>query len=276
MNINHVMDHYYSCIYPHTLTDTDISKVVNTNADKSGVAFLCVCTSSPKAKNFIKDCTVMERMQECLDTKLGYLTIPLGTNVSSSQFDAFIAHIEALTLPASYNRVIFYFFGHGNDNLVMLSDQPVERKFIISKLQKICSPESDVYKILIFDSCRIENDVTTKPVQESGEQKPLYGDGPPWRAEGNYPALTNTLVINATDCNSLAYYKVMNGCGLMTHYFAELAPKLNESLRDLLAAIRQEVIAMTTSEMTQVLVYEDKLIGKCNLLAESRGTGKYD
>ena len=70
-------------------------------------------------------------------------------------------------------------------------------------------------------------DITTEAVQESGslEQRSLGGDEAPWTVKSEYPASTNTLVINATDYNSKAYYKVTNGCGLMTYFFSQLAPK---------------------------------------------------
>ena len=215
----------------------------------------------------------MERMKDCLGEKLGYLTIDVGMNITTGQLDSLIDQVKQLKLPESYQRVIVYFFGHGNDNSVKLADGYVERKHIISKFQLICPPESDVFKIFIFDSCRMVKAITCEAVQESIEQKALTG-GEAWKSKGTYPESTNTLVINATDCNSKAYYRVKNGCGLMTQFFTELAPTRNVSFHDLLVAMRQKIIAHTMSKRMQILVYEDKLMGTVNLLAESQGTGK--
>ena len=65
----------------------------------------------------------------------------------------------------------------------------------------------------------------------------------------------------------------------MTKFFTELAPTRNESLRDLLAVVRQKIAREMQLEMlktTQILVYEDKVMGIINLLAESQGTGIYN
>ena len=245
-------------------------ELVKGNPGRSGIAFLCVSTGSPGEKDFIANCTAMEKMKVCLGEKLGYLPIPVGMNMTTHQLDILIGKIEKLKLPESYCRVIFYFFGHGNDDFVKLADDFVERQHIISKFQFICPPNSNVFKIFIFDSCRKTKPLTCEAVQESDDKKAALS-GESWKVRGQYPESTNTLVINATDCNSKAYYHEANGCGLMTRFFAELAPTRNESLRDLLAAVRQEIAAHME---TQILVYEDKLMGTVNLLAESQGTGK--
>ena len=59
---------------------------------------------------------------------------------------------------------------------------------------------------------------------------------------------------------------------LMTYHLTELASTRNESLSDLLVAVRKRM-AKETQNITQILVYEDKLMGTVNLLAESQGTG---
>ena len=242
------------------------------NPEKFGIAFLCVSTGSPGSDEYIANCTALDKMKECLGTKLGYLTFDVGTNITTSQLDSIISQVETLKLPPSYQRVIFYFFGHGNDESVKLADGCFPRQHIISKFQLICPPESDVFKIFIFDSCRMVSGTTCEAVQESNEQRALTG-GEAWKTRGQYPESTNTLVINATDFDSKAYYLVRNGCGLMTQFFTELAPTRNESFRDLLAAVRKEIAEQTTA---QILVYEDKLMGTVNLLAESQGIGKYN
>ena len=219
----------------------------------------------------------MTKMQVCFEEKLGYLTIPVGMNVTPHQLDLIIAQVEKLELPETYRRSLFYFFGHGNEKSVKFADGYVERQYIISKFQAICPQDSDkVFKIFIFDSCRTGNYITCHAQQETGE---LSGDKV-WKQTGQYPASSNTLVINATQAHCKAFYLVENGCGLMTRFFTELAPTRNESLYDLLVAVRQEIVAYQLKkssddpEHTQVLVYEDNLMGVVHLLAESRGTGK--
>ena len=240
---------------------------MNANTGKRGLAFLCVCTGYKDSKDYIENCIAMKEMQDCLEKKLGYVTVPLGTNVTTYQLDSLLNQFGKFKLPESFDRVVFYFFGHGNDLLVKFANTFVERKYIISKFQSICPPKSNVYKIFIFDSCRKVNGVTTVAVEETCQKQSLEQ----WQSEGQYPESTNTLVINSTDYNHKAYYTC--GCGLMTKFFTELAPTRNESLRDLLAAVRQKIFSVLPNG-NQVLVYEDKLMGKCNLLAESQGEGK--
>ena len=234
------------------------------------MAFLCVCTGNQDSEDYIENCRAMEQMQDCFGKKLGYVTVQIGTNVTTGQLDSLLDQLEKFKLPENFSRVVFYFFGHGTDEQVKLADDFVERKYIISKFQLICPPQSDVYKIFIFDSCRKANSVTTIAIKESCKERSLGGEQQ-WLSGGQYPDSTNTLVINSTDYNCKAYYDdELEGCGLMTHYFTKMAPTRNESLRDLLVAVRKIVVLKNGSQM---LVYEDKLMGKCNLLAESQGEG---
>ena len=249
---------------------TDIQVLVNANPHKAGIAILCV------SGNFIPNCTALEKMEDCLGMKLGYLTISVGTNITTSQVDSLISQLAMLKLPESYNRVIFYFFGHGNDDALQFADGTIERQYIISKFQLISPTNANLFKIFMFDSCRMVDVTTCEAIQESSGYKALAGDHESWEAKGQYPESVNTLVINATTCNSKAYYRDRDGCGLLTKYFTELAPTRNESLRDLLAVIRQKIADETQKETlktTQILVYEDKVMGFINLLAESQGTG---
>ena len=257
---------------------TDIVKLIKDNPQKKMIAFLCVCTGDRDKENYIEKCTAMEKMRDCFETKLGYLTIPVGENVTTTQLDDLINQIKVIGtnfIPNLFTRVLFYFFGHGTEDSIQLADGFYRRDVIIKSFQSICPQDTadhDIYKIFIFDCCRVVINTTTEAVQVSEEQRSLGGDEPPWTVRSKYPASTNTLVINATDCNCKAYYKVTNGCGLMTYFFSQLAPKRNESLGDLLVAVRREIVIQCSSG--QMLVYEDKLMGTCNLLAESCGTSK--
>ena len=253
---------------------TDIQALANANPHKAGIAFLCVSTGDPCSRDFIANCTALEKMEDCLGTKLGYLTISVGTNMTTSQLDSLISQLAMLKLPEKYKRVIAYFFGHGNDDSLQFADGFVEREHIISKFQLISPTNANVFNIFIFDSCRMVNGTTCKGIQESSDCKALAGES--WEAKGQYPESVNTLVINATTCNNKAYYRESDGCGFLTKFFTELAPTRNESLRDLLAVIRQKIAhetQMETLKTIQILVYEDKVMGIINLLAESQGTG---
>ena len=285
--------------------------MVIANPHKTGIAFLCVSTTGPCSGDFIANCTALDKMEDCLGTKLGYLTISGGTNMTTSQLDSLISQVAVLKLPKSFCRIIFYFFGHGTDDALYFTDGNVERWHIISKFQLISPTNLNVFKIFIFDSCRIVHVPTVEAVQESSgmnvfdqisdskafqeasDSKAVDTDirhaitvesssqsqvhvpvGDLWELKRQYPASVNTLVINATGYNSQAYYR--DGCGLVTHFFTELAPTQNESLHNLLIIMRQKIAHETQMEMvknTQILVYEDSLMGIVNLLAESQGTG---
>lgn len=201
-------------------------------------------------------------MKYCLETQLGYVTVVVGESVTTSHLISLLRQVEKLSLPINFNRVFFYFFGHGTEQTIQVADGCMNRGEIISGFQSICPPERDVFKIIMFDCCRVRDTTTLKYCN-------------PWFSEGEYPDSTNTLVINATEKDFKAYYGVTNGCGLMTHFFTQLAPTMNDSIRELLAAIRVKIRRVAKkNSVTQVLVYEDKLMGKCNLLGESHGEGR--
>lgn len=240
----------------------DIPKILNACSNKEGLAFLSGCSGTPGTEDYIENCTAIERMKYCLETQLGYVTVVVGENVTRSNLISLLRQVEKLSLPINFNRVFFYFFGHGTKETIQVADGCINRSEIISGFQSICPPERDVFRIFMFDCCRVR-DTTT----------PKYRN--PWSSGGEYPDSTNTLVIYATEKDFKAYYGVTNGCGLMTYFFTELAPTMNDSIRELLAAIRVEIRSVARKNLvTQVLVYEDKLMGKCNLLAESHGEGR--
>ena len=193
-------------------------------------------------------------MHHCLNDQLGYLTIKVGMNVTDEQFRIFITTIKSLQLPSNFNRVIFFFFGHGDRASIRLADACQSRQEIITTFQLLSPPTADVFKILIFDCCRAAYESQDGIEQQSS---------------------ANTLVINATASNDKAYYKVNSGCGLFTEYFTKLAPKSNESIHDLLVEIRTCIVRdPSASNVFQMPVSDDKLYGSlCNLLAESQGTG---
>ena len=245
----------------------------NWETGKEGIAFICVSTGHPDSKDYIADCIAGDKMVECLGTKLGYHTIHVK-NMTSGDLDNLLGQIERRTLPASYHRAIFYFFGHGNATSVRMADGAyIERSHIAKTFHSICPPDSDVTKTIIFESCRLEGGVTCKAVQEMSI-KPLPG-GVCSEVGGSYPALKNTLIIDATNFDNEAHYK--NGCGLFTRHFTELAPTLNVSLYELLVEVRKAVIEETPPgrvNREQLLDFRDMLISSVCLLAESQGTGE--
>ena len=219
------------------------------------------------------------RIRECFEDKLGYLVIPVGqvgTPITSTVLDKVLQEFSDVQLPESYQRVFFYYFGHGNKDLIVLDDKKVECDYIIHKIYKSTSQQNDtsehttwndMFYIFLFDSCRTSNNLTTFETQ--------------WKSMDQ--SLVNTLVIKAADNSSRAYFandpsKQVQGCGLVTLYLTELAPMLSMSLNDLLKNVRMKVHKYVKEHPDyahpQVLVFEDRLMGRVNLLAESAGSGK--
>ena len=266
-----------------------IQKQVHQNKQKTGICILCACTNAWCAKERIEPCDAVERMRKCFEDHLGYLVIQVGTNITSKHLDEVLQELSEVQLPRSYRRVFFYYFGHGTEESLCLADKNVERKHIISRLQSMCpSHPVELFKIFLFDSCRSASPLTAHPIQvrTRGIVGGLGGgSGQAWQTKDKYPSSTNTLVINATDFNCKAYYiddKQVHGCGLVTLYFTELAPKVNASLSEVLTEVRKMVDTYIESHPDdvqqcnghQVLVYEDRLMGIVNLLAESTGKCK--
>ena len=221
--------------------------------------------------------------------------------MSSFTLSKLLRDLSTLQIPSSCEkkfRLLFYFFGHGTEREICLSDGNIECSKIIAALQKI---NSNVFKIALFDSCRVECR-QQPPVETSNYNYNLEVnmDNPhqvvslqgnlQWQDKERYPyaSCVNMLVIYATDFKSSAYYSTsdeMKGCGLVTHFFTTLAPLRNEPLPAMLAEVRKEVDefikkkALSPQSITipapQVLVYEDRLMGNVNLLAESKGEGMY-
>ena len=245
----------------------------NWETGKAGIAFICVSAGCPDSKDYIADCIAGDKMEECLGTKLGYHTIHVK-NMTSEDLDDLLCQIEQSTLPASYRRAIFYFFGHGNATSVRMADGAyIERCHIAKTFHSICPPDSDVTKTIIFESCRLEGGVTCRAVQETSIKPLTVSDCS--KAGGPYPVLKNTLIIDATNFDNEAHYR--NGCGLFTRHFTELAPTLNVSLYELLLKVRKAVIDETPPDRVhkeQLLDFKDMLIRSVCLLAESQGTGE--
>ena len=270
-----------------------IRELVYQDTHKAGLCVICSCTNPCYAEP-IENCTAPQKMRTCFESKLGYSTILVGPDMSTQDLYDVLRDLKIPEACSDDYRFLFYFFGRGTDDEICLADGNFKRSDIISELQKL-SP--NIFKIVFFDSCRTDSNSNTysfevtmhKPIQETASIQGLSWTSQ-WKKEKHYPYAdcVNTLVINATDYNSMAYYidggkhADMKGCGLVTHYFTTLAPLMNESLPDVLAKVRVKVDGFIkeyasahtgTILRAQVLVYDDRLMGKVNLLAESKGTG---
>ena len=270
-----------------------IQEQVDRYPHKRGLCILCACTNAWCAKECIEPSDAVERMRKCFDNELGYLVIQVGSKITSENLDEVLQELSEVRLPCSYCRFFFYYFGHGTEESLCLADRDVERKYIIGRLQSMCpSHPVELFKIFLFDSCRTIYPLTTQAIQVS--ERSVAGElggggGETWQNRWNYPSSSNTLVINATDFSCKAYYindAQVRGCGLVTLYFTDLAAVMNASLSEVLTEVRKKVVTYMKSHpddvqrytghqyVPQVLVYEDRLMGRVNLLAESIGKGE--
>ena len=270
---------------------------LNRNAHKAGLCVICSCTR-PMYGEPIENCTAPERMNTCFGTKLGYSVFKVDSNLSTRTLEKLLYDLSRLQIPpecAKNFRFLFYFFGHGMEKEICLSDGNFKRSRIIEELQKI---SRDRFKIALLDSCRHED---TSPTQKeaTGYDREVTMNEPiqdtvstvtgqsQWEDHNDHRLHMNTLVISATNFRSKAYYMdsdafpEMKGCGLVTHFFTTLAPKMNQPIMAVLAEVRKEVDEFFkknqqhfSSLPPQVLAYEDMLMGNGNLLAESKGNGK--
>lgn len=230
-------------------------------------------------------------MVKCFGTELGYVTHEVGPNMSSHDLNNLLQALSELIIPDNCSkdfRFLLSFFGHGNEEEICLSDGNVKRSSIIIELQKMSRA---LFKIILFDSCRTGSSPVkmSTPIQETQ----MLGDMPAgktqWESKSYYPHAdcVNTLVIYATDFKCKAYYTIVDGCGLVTHFLTKLASSLNKSLPVVLENVRKEVdetikacgveiiFLAGNSPPYQVLIYEDRLMGDVNFLAESKGNGNY-
>ena len=275
-----------------------LQDLLNHSTEKAGLCVICCCTSPRNGKRIV-NCTAPQRMAKCFGEDLGF-SVVLKTDISIEEMNTLMMDLENLKIPTSFSenfRFIFYFFGHGNEDEICLKDGNFSRKDIIKELQKI---NQSLCKVVIFDSCRNRRanvnpvsdeqdgfELNVQPVQETEREE--YSErvigklGSGWEKCGAYPETINTLIIYSTDERSEAYYETgnqlegMRGCGLMTFYLTELAPKLNQPLSVVLTEVRAKVDEhikdYAPHNPSQVLVFEHRLMRNINLLAESRGKG---
>ena len=272
------------------------------DGNKAGLCIVSSCTK-PQDGELIQCSTSPQKMALCFEEKLGYSLYEVK-DLSILHLEKLLNDLGNIQIPSTCNkgfRFFFFFFGHGTANEICLSDGNIEKSVIISQLQKI---HKDKFKIVFFDSCQ------TVPQDESSsvpDSVPSLCDlevtmEKPIQVVGSLPGHSqcvdvmqlpfanraNTLVICTTDFRGSAYYCVadrvdhpeMKGSGLATYFFTLLAPTINQPLSAVLAEVRKEVDAFLKKEsckdptlMPQLLVYDHRLMGSVNLLAESKGTG---
>ena len=216
-------------------------------------------------------------MTQCLGTELGLDVINSTLNMSPQELDRRILEIgqKQHNHPIGYNKAILYLFCHGNAHSVKLADVFVERQYIVKKFQS--QFPSEVIKIIMFECCRLESSPTCVAIEEENQDTTkskvfsLWVEGNS-NGNGQYEVTDNMIVIEATSYNNMAHY--ICGCGFFTDQFADLAPKENVSLSDLLIKVRKGVSdKVQTHGKYQVVEYKDRLFDVVNLLVDSRGTG---
>ena len=207
-------------------------------------------------------------MNKCFGNDLGYSVIEVPSDtLSRSKMEQLLRDLGRAKMPKPREepfRFFFYFFGHGNSTEICLTDGNFERSRIITEVKKI---DKQLCKIVLFDSCRLTSNQSISPNEERKQ----------------YPKSVNTLVIHANEYKSEAFYSTsdkfpeMKGCGLVTYFFTELAPALNQPLSAVLTEVRGKVDEFiqenTATNYNQMLVFEDRLMENVNLLAESKGQG---
>jgi hypothetical protein len=264
---------------------------------KAGLSIICSCTN-PRNGEPINDCTASEKMSQCFGEGLGFSVFE-SSDLSINKMHRLLRDLGCLKVPPSCDddfRFIFYFFGHGTENELCLTDGNVQRSLVVGELQKI---DQKLFKIVLFDSCRTKDRRSAEsehlscntsavtmqePIQEINKMVSLPGGI--WKEEEHYPfaQCINTLVIYSTSPYSKAFYydsddyPEMKVCGLVTYFFTKLVSTENKALSAILSDVRKEVVSLIREKVSyqsdnplQVLVYEDLLMGNVNLLAESKG-----
>ena len=249
----------------------------------------------------IEGCTSHEKMRKCFEGDLGFST-KLFLDPSKEEMRQLLHDLETLMIPdwlGKKFRFFFYFFGHGNEQEICLTDGNFPRNKIVTTMQNI---DRSYSKILLIDSCRLTPSTTelfestsemttTTPAQatRNGAQKSALivgslDDGSGQEGRGD-PRSMNTLVIYSTYESSEAFYAVkdlprdmsdemenMKGCGLMTYFFTKLVSTRNEPLAIILIEVQEKVVALVSN--AQMPEFKHFLLRTVNLLAESKGKGK--
>ena len=192
-----------------------------------------------------------------METDLGYPFLEVSTNTSSFEMKTLLNVINDTQFPSSYRWLFFYYFGHGNEEHIFLSDCRFRRSLIIDELTK---KHKNLSIIIWFECCR------------------KYASGVP---SCQSERTENTLIINATGAFDAAFYiphdpsTNQKSCGIMTHFFTENVTKLNKSIDGVMAEVRNGINRAYGSEYeVRVPETKNRLINDINLLAGSTGLCK--
>ena len=283
---------------------SELQDLLNHSKDKAGLCIICSCANPQQGKRIL-ECTAPQKMTKCFGNDLGF-SIREYSDLSIERMRKLLDDVGSLKIPqfcVKDFRFFFYFFGHGNEKEICLTDGNFQRHEIVSKVQKFDEDQS-LCKVLLIDSCRHKtqqlasatqentnlehSEIHGEPVKasetERGKSVMALGDDSEWEEREAYPESINTLVIYSTFRSSEALYVTdryhdMRGCGVMTYFFTQLASTLNQPLSVVLTKVREKVAIfikeVESSLSPQVLVFDHFLMESVNLLAESKGAGTY-
>lgn len=235
--------------------------LVSQYPNKSGIC-IAVCCTKPLHGPEIQESKSLDCMKKCIEDDLGYVFATPNPNSDTQELRTILRSIKSTRFPESYRWILFYFFGHGNEESIRLRDGDVKRSEIIEELKGI--HQDDLAKIVWFECCRLVTNVS----QSQGTRGCEDTD--------------NFLIINATAFNHRAFY-IENDCRILTKYFTEKVTQLNAPLCVVMGEVRKaihkdcpnyEVQIPGGEKKIHMPNCEDHVIGSINFLAHSTGKCK--
>ena len=186
--------------------------------DAVGLIILVACSDGPLdgQKHLVGVEKGTDRMEDTF-RKLGYATLRLPRNAERRRVMATIkAASETLTYPRSYQRIFFYFTGHGICDAICTPDGCIDHEKIVKPFQS--KVLRNIPKVFIFDCCRDFD--ATLPTS---------------------PASVNTMIIYSTMRGGQAYAP-HDESGIMTRMLAELLLTERKSITEIVPDISKKVI----------------------------------
>lgn len=223
-----------------------------------GLIILIACNDGPLSGQ--KPLVGVEKGADTMEDafrKLGYATLRLPTNVNSKRVMATIkAASEYKDYPRSYQRIFFYFTGHGISNAMCTPDGIIPHDKIVKPFES--EHLRDIPKVFIFDCCRDFNeDLPTSP------------------------ASVNTMIIYSTMCGGQAYAP-HNESGIMTRELAELFLTERKPITEIVADLSKKVkefgmrpVVLCQLEQSISLLEERNDASMCCLLIDSYTSPAY-
>ena len=178
-----------------------------------------------------------------MEDDLGYLFAEVTTSdITQQELKSFLKDFARTTFPASYRWILFYYFGHGNEESIHLSNGDMKRVEIIISLKSM--RQKELTKIVWFECCRLANSDHSPSSRVSEDI---------CRA----PAKQN-----------------QKSCGILTKYFTEIVTKLNAPLCVVMGKVNEAIYKTYKKEEIHIPTCEDHVIGVIYLLADSTGSCK--